>query len=104
MVLILLYQWKEHERQLMEEENRRILEFSKQQQAREEARMAEKKAEEEAKAAVQEQLTKKMIWERQQAEEMDRCVFSSLVPRLPLSFSHIFLFFAYNICAHEKKK
>ena len=47
----------------MEEENHRILEFSKQQQAREEAHMAEKKAEEEAKAAVQAQLTKKMIWE-----------------------------------------
>ena len=56
----------------MEEENRRILEFSKQQQAREEARMAEKKAEEEAKAAVQEELATKIVWEKQQAEEMER--------------------------------
>ena len=58
----------------MEEENRRILEFSKQQQAREEARMAVKKAEEEAKAAVQDQLTKKIMLEQEQADEMERCV------------------------------
>lgn len=92
LITMPLLQWKEHERQLMEEENRRILEFSKQQQAREEARMAEKKAEEEAKAAVQEQLTKKMIWERQQAEEMERWVPSlfslslSLIPPTPNLF------------------
>ena len=57
----------------MEEENRRILEFSKQQQAREEARMAEKKAEEEAKAAVQDLLAEKIMQEHEQAEEMERC-------------------------------
>ena len=70
----------------MEEENRRILEFSKQQQAREEARMAEKKAEEEAKAAVQGELAKKIVWEKQQAEEMERCV---CVLSLSLSLPHL---------------
>ena len=58
----------------MEEENRRILEFSKHQQAREETRMAEKKAEEEAKAAVQNQLSEKMMLEKEQSDEMERYV------------------------------
>ena len=40
----------------MEEENRRILEFSKQQQLREEARMEEAKLQEEAMAAVQQKV------------------------------------------------
>lgn len=46
-------QWKQHERQLMEEENERILEFARQQQKREEDRMEKKKQQEESMAAVQ---------------------------------------------------
>ena len=46
-------EWKEHERQLMEEENRRILEFSRHQQDREQKRMEEKRVREEANAAMQ---------------------------------------------------
>ena len=65
----------------MEEENRRILEFSKQQQAREEARMAEKKAEEEVKAAVQEELSKKITLEQEQADEMERYMHVHVVIR-----------------------
>ena len=49
-------QWKEHERELMEEENRRILEFSHQQQEREEVRMEEAKKQEQAMAAVQQKV------------------------------------------------
>ena len=40
----------------MEEENRRILEFSHQQQLREEARMEEAKKQDEAMAAVQQKV------------------------------------------------
>ena len=40
----------------MEEENRRILEFSRQQQEREEARMEEAKKQEQAMAAVQQKV------------------------------------------------
>lgn len=49
-------QWKEHERELMEEENRRILEFSNHQQLREEARKQKAKLQGEAMAAVQEKV------------------------------------------------
>ena len=49
-------QWKEHEREQMEEENRRILEFSRQQQVREGARMEEAKKQEQAMAAVQQKV------------------------------------------------
>ena len=56
----------------MEEENRRILEFSHQQQAREEARMAVKKEQEEAKAAAQQFLADKISAIQAEVEEMDR--------------------------------
>ena len=46
-------QWKELEKQRMEEENRRILEFAQQQQSREMERMAKKKEKESSMAAVQ---------------------------------------------------
>ena len=46
-------QWKELERQRMEEENKRILEFAHVQQQREAARMSQKKAKEDSMAKVQ---------------------------------------------------
>ena len=67
-------EWKEHERQLMEEENRRILEFSHQQQAREDERMADLREKEEAKARVQAQLADSIAAKQEAEEEMDRCV------------------------------
>lgn len=51
--LYFTFQWKEHERKLMEEENERILEFAKLQQQREEDRMEKKRLLEEGMAAVQ---------------------------------------------------
>lgn len=65
-------QWKAHEKEQMEEENRKILEFSQQQEAREEARMAVKKQQEEAMAAVQNKLAMEIDHKRAQAEEMER--------------------------------
>ncbi len=56
----------------MEEENQRILEFSKQQQAREDVRMASRKQQEEEMASLQEQLAKEISEKRHQAEEMER--------------------------------
>lgn len=56
----------------MEEENQRILEFSRQQQAREEERMAERKKQEEAKAAVQQGLAEEIAREQAMMEEMER--------------------------------
>ena len=52
-----LFQWKKHERDLMEEENRRILEFAKEQQNREEERMEKRKQAEEAMTKVQEKVS-----------------------------------------------
>lgn len=49
-------QWKELERQRMEEENRKILEFAHLQKEREEMQMEEKKAREESMARVQNQV------------------------------------------------
>ena len=57
---------------MMEEENRKILEFSKQQQEREEARMADRKMQEEAMAAMQSKLAKEITTKKAQAEEMER--------------------------------
>ncbi len=74
VLLFVCVQWKELERELMEEENRRILEFSHQQQAREEQRMSVLKKQEEAKAAAQKHLSDKISTIRQEMEEMDRCV------------------------------
>ena len=65
-------QWKELERELMEEENRRILEFSHQQQAREEQRKAAMKEQDEAKAVAQQFLTEKIAAMQLEGEEMDR--------------------------------
>lgn len=53
MFVYFTFQWKEHERKLMEEENERILEFAKLQQQREEDRMEKKRLLEEGMAAVQ---------------------------------------------------
>ena len=46
-------EWKDQEKQRLEEENLRILDFARMQQAREEDRMESKRQEEEAKAVVQ---------------------------------------------------
>lgn len=67
-------EWKEHERQMMEEENRRILDFGHQQQAREEDRMANQREKEEAKSRVQSQLAESIAVKQEAEEEMDRCV------------------------------
>lgn len=56
----------------MEEENRKILEFSKQQQARENQRMAIKKEQEEAMAVMQSKLGEEITSKREQADEMQR--------------------------------
>ena len=56
----------------MEEENTRILEFGRQQQAREAARMEQQKAEEEGKAAVLEQLSRDIHRKKGEQEEMER--------------------------------
>ena len=56
----------------MEEENRRILEFSHQQQAREEQRIAAMKEQEDAKAVAQQYLTEKITAMQLEGEEMDR--------------------------------
>lgn len=47
------FQWKQHEKELMEEENHRILEFARLQQQREEERMEKQKQQEEEMATVQ---------------------------------------------------
>ena len=56
----------------MEEENRKILEFGKLQQEREEQRMASKKQQEESLAAVQNKLAMEITTKRAQVEEMER--------------------------------
>jgi hypothetical protein len=56
----------------MEEENRKILEFSRKQQDREEERMATKKQQEEAMAAVQNKLALDIAAKQEQADEMQR--------------------------------
>ena len=65
-------QWKVLERARMEEENRKILEFSRQQEAREGEKEALKKEREEAMAAVQEKLAEDIGKKKAQAEEMER--------------------------------
>ena len=85
-------EWKEHERQMMEEENRRILDFSHQQQAREEDRMANLRAKEEAKSRVQAQLAKSIAAKQEAEEEMDRCVrLCTYVRRCRGECVHVFL-------------
>ena len=54
--VIVSLQWKAHERDLMEEENERILEFARVQQQREEDRMEKKKQQEQSMAAVQQKV------------------------------------------------
>lgn len=65
-------EWKEHERMQMEEENRRILEFSRIQQEREEERMKLSKAFEESKAAVQNKLAEEIATALEEGKEMER--------------------------------
>ena len=49
-------EWKQQERQRLEQENERIKEYASMQQAREEERMESKRQEEEAKAVVQDRV------------------------------------------------
>eukprot|EP00794_Sanderia_malayensis_P019520 gene19520-21450_t len=65
-------EWKEYERNQMEEENRKILEFAKQQQEREEERMMKKKEKESAMSAVQQKLSKELFEKQAAIEEMER--------------------------------
>ena len=64
--------WKENERLQLAEENRRILEFAKQQQTRESDRMAVRMAEEEAKAKVRRDLADKLARQNQDREELQQ--------------------------------
>lgn len=57
---------------MMQEENRKILAFSKQQESREEGRMATRKQQEEAMAAMQNRLAQDIKAKKEQAEEMQR--------------------------------
>ena len=66
--------WKENERLQLAEENRRILEFAKQQQTRESDRMAVRIAEEEAKAKVRSDLADKLARQNQDREELQQYV------------------------------
>ena len=66
--------WKESERLQLAEENRRILEFAKQQQTRESDRMAVRIAEEEAKAKVRSDLADKLARQNQDREELQQYV------------------------------
>eukprot|EP00118_Oscarella_pearsei_P026426 m.309881 g.309881 ORF g.309881 m.309881 type:complete len:498 (+) comp48395_c0_seq1:37-1530(+) len=65
-------EWKRRERQEMEKENQKILEFSKEKQIREEARMSHKKVQDEAKASVQKQLAEDIARKKAEEEEMER--------------------------------
>ncbi|XP_065841752.1 meiosis-specific nuclear structural protein 1-like [Oscarella lobularis] len=65
-------EWKKREREEMEKENQKILEFAKERQMREEERMAQKKVQEEAKASVQNQLAQEIAKKREEEEEMER--------------------------------
>ena len=79
----------------MEEENRKILEFSRQQQAREEERMASKKEQEEAMAALQRKLAEEIFSKKAQAEEMERSVFFLYTPS---AAQYTLVFYQYSSC------
>ena len=64
--------WKENERLQLAEENRRILEFAKQQQTRESNRMAVRMAEEEAKAKIRADLAHKLSTQNREREELQQ--------------------------------
>jgi len=56
----------------MAEENRRILEFAKQQQSRESDRMEVRKAEEAAKADVRDQLAERLAHQKEDQAELQQ--------------------------------
>lgn len=64
--------WKESERLHQAEENRRILEFAKQQETRECDRMAVRRAEEAAKDEVRNQLAQELAKQNQDREELQQ--------------------------------
>ncbi|WAR11219.1 MNS1-like protein [Mya arenaria] len=65
-------QWKILEKQRMEEENRKIMEFARVQKAREGERMAQKKAKEDSMAKVQQALAHQISRQEQEREEMEK--------------------------------
>ncbi|XP_017313838.1 meiosis-specific nuclear structural protein 1 isoform X1 [Ictalurus punctatus] len=65
-------EWKRLEREKMEEENRRILEYTKYQERKEEDRMANARQRETAKESLHKLLAEKMEVEQRHREEMDR--------------------------------
>lgn len=64
--------WKEQERQRMEEENRKIMEFARLQQERELERLSKKKEKDASMAKVQEALAEKISKQDEEREEMER--------------------------------
>lgn len=64
--------WKESERLDMAEENRRILEFAKQQEVREKDRMEIRKAEELAKDDVRNQLAARLANQKNNDAELQQ--------------------------------
>jgi hypothetical protein len=64
--------WKQHEREIMENENKRILEYSRIQRQRDDSLKAYKQAKEEAMGKVQQQLFEQIAKERETREEMER--------------------------------
>ncbi|KAF5897764.1 integrin alpha-11-like, partial [Clarias magur] len=65
-------EWKRLEREKMEEENRRILEYAKYQEWKEQDRMASARKRETAKENLYKMLTEKIEIEQRQQEEMER--------------------------------
>ncbi|KAK3737795.1 hypothetical protein QZH41_015857 [Actinostola sp. cb2023] len=65
-------EWKHREQALMEEENRRIIEFAHLQQEREEQRMEKQKQQEEEMATVQKALADKIWKNQEERDEMER--------------------------------
>jgi hypothetical protein len=64
--------WKQHEREIMEKENKRILEYSRIQRQRDDSLKAYKQAKEDAMGKVQQQLFEQIAKDREAREEMER--------------------------------
>lgn len=67
-------EWKEREKKIMEDENKRIARFALEQQEREAIRLANKKEALDKGAKLLQELTQKMMAERNAREEMDRAI------------------------------
>jgi hypothetical protein len=64
--------WKQRERVALENENRKIQEYAREQQAREDAQKVQKKQKEEASDKLQQQLHQQIIKEKEAREEMEK--------------------------------